>query len=219
MKTEGFTMVELLVASAAALLVVAMMSSLYPTHARAFAAGRDTQELRATLRRVADGIAREIRGLGFDPIDDPSDPSGFDGASDGLAVAEAARIEVRSDLHGASPGTAPDDRLDWGSSERVSFHRSTSTQGILQAIGGFASPLCDAVVVREGGLRFRYLDACGDELVPPAGASLAIAERRRVAAVEVTLSAEHEASRRSETVVGRTALRNRLALRCPVAGP
>lgn len=214
MKTAGFTLIELLVATTAALLVVAMIASLYPTHARAFAAGRDAQELRATLRRVSDGIAREVRGLGFDPIVDRDDATAFDGASDGLAVAETERLEVRSDLHGAAPGTPPDDRLDTGSAERVSFYRSTSTGGILQAAGGFATPLCDGVVVREGGLRFRYFDACGDELVPPAGGSLAAAERRRVTALEITLLAEHEDSGLAETVVGRATLRNRRALRC-----
>lgn len=207
---RGSALLELVVASAGALLVVAMVAGLYPTHARAYAGGRDRQELRATLRRVVDGIVREVRGLGFDPTVVPADPDGFDGASDGLSMAETSRIEVRSDLHGADSADPPDDRLDGASSERTAFQRSAATGGVTQRLGDFAVPLTDGISVGGEGLRFRYFDACGAERVPP----LDPAARAEVASVTVELAARHERSGETVAVAARTALRNRRALRC-----
>lgn len=212
---RGSALLELLVASAGALLVVAMVAGLYPTHARAYAGGRDRLELRASLRRVLDGILREIRTLGFDPIVDPTDPAAFDGAADGLAIAEAERIEVRADFRGASAGDPPDDRLDEGSAERTGFQRSTGTDSVTQRTGGLVVPLTDGLRVDAGGLRFRYLDACGVERAPPLDA----AARREIASIRVELSATHLGSSGVEQVAGRVALRNRRGLLCPGSPP
>ena len=54
----GTSVVEMLVASASALLVVALVAGTVPVHARAFNGGRDRQELRSSLRRIADAVAR-----------------------------------------------------------------------------------------------------------------------------------------------------------------
>ena len=209
-RARGSALLELVVASAGALLVVAMVAGLYPTHAGAYAGGRDRQELRATLRRVTDGIVREVRSLGFDPVVAPGDPAGFDGPAEGLAIAEAGRIEIRSDHHGAGAGDPPNDRLDESSSERTAFQRSAGTGGVTQRFGNFTAPLTEGIVVPPGGLRFRYFDACGAERLPP----LDGAARRTVGSIAVELSARHAASPDVVTVTARTALRNRRGLRC-----
>ena len=210
----GSSVVEMLVASTSALLVVALVASTVPVHARAFNGGRDRQELRSSLRRITDAVAREARSLGFDPIEVPSDPLGFDGRGDGLAIAEPTRLEMRSDHHGSGGSGAPNDRFEAASDERIAFAWSAGTRNVTQSIGGLHLSIAQGVQLRADGFRLRYFDACGRELmIPPGG--LGAADRRAVAALEVSVGGHHVGRGGSATETARVALRNRRDVLCP----
>jgi Tfp pilus assembly protein PilW len=203
----GFSVLEVLVAAASSLLILAAVGGFARAESRMVE--RESRRLRAreANRRVVAMIAREIRGAGFAPV-----AGGFDGASEGLAVAARARLEIRSDLHGTTSGDPPDGVLDPDSDERVGFSSSSSRGIISQSMGRQTMPLTLESMVPQDGLVIRYFDSCGSELVPPTGGELSPAERATVRAVTVRLTVVED----TETVTSeaRAALRNRETLRC-----
>lgn len=209
MSTEkGFTLLELLVATGASLALIAAVGGFTRAEGRMVARETRRLELREAGRRIADSIARELRGGGFAPVD-----GSFDGERDGLSVAALERIEIRADLHGATSASPPDGVLDADSDERIGFLRSAARGTVSQTIGRQTASLTVDARVPPRGLAFRYVDACGVEITPAAGDELSEDERRRVKEVDVrVVLADGVESLTSEVVA---TLRNRQGLRCP----
>jgi len=207
----GFTILEVLVAAASSLLILAAVGGFARAESRMVE--RESRRLRAreANRRVVAMIAREIRGAGFAPV-----PGGFDGAADGLAVAARAHLEIRSDLHGTTSADPPDGILDPDSDERLGFSSNPSRGVVSESMGRQTLPLTLESTVPRDGLVVRYFDACGRELVPAPGGELSLEERATVRAVAVRLTVVEG----TETVTSeaRAALRNRETLRCERAG-
>ncbi|MGH7856628.1 MAG: hypothetical protein ACREQY_04800 [Candidatus Binatia bacterium] len=203
----GFTAVEVLVATAATLLLLASVGTAAAFQRRLLARETASLERREACARVLGMIAREVRGAGFDPVADGT----FDGALDGIAVARQALLEIRSDHHGAQPGTAPDGEVDLGSDERIAFFRSPSSRSVALSLGSQTQSLTWDVVVPAGGLAFRYFDGCGRELVPEEPAGLSAEDRRRIR--RVTISIEVSAAGGTDSLAGEASafLRNRAA--------
>lgn len=203
----GFTAVEVLVATAASLVVLASVGSAAAFQRRFLSRETAALERREASIRVLGMIVREIRGAGFDPA-----PAGtFDGEREGIAIARRSVLEVRADHHGALPGTPPDGELDPGSDERVAFSRSVSSRSVALSLGNQVQSLTSGVVVPETGLAFRYFDGCGAELVPEEPAGLSAEDRRRIRRVAVSL--EVSAAGGAESFAGEASafLRNRPA--------
>jgi Tfp pilus assembly protein PilW len=207
-RPSGFTIVEIVVSLASALLVLAAAGSFSRSQSRAFerAAGHFT--IRETVRRVLATISQELRGAGFTPV-----AGSFDGSSGGLTIAEAQRIEVRADLHGPNSGDPPDGAIDDGSDERIGFLLSASRGTVSETIGRQSQPLTLDGMVPANGLGFRYFDACDVEIPVPPGGGLDDASRARVRRIAVHFLARQPGG---DTVGGDTTatLRNRGELRC-----
>lgn len=205
---RGFTLLELLVAAGSALLILASVGAFSRAEGRLVDREARRLRLREASRRVVEQIAREIRGAGFAPAS-----GSFDGSADGLAVAAADQIELRSDLHGAMAADPPDGYLDLDSDERIGFTLSASRGIVSETVGRQSLPLTLDSMVPAAGLVFRYLDACGEEISPAAGSALAADERARVRSVAVELTVEERGG--ASVVSSMTAsLRNRGGLRC-----
>lgn len=205
---RGASVVEILVASAAAFLVLASCAQTVLAQHELWRLQDSRMRLREGARRVSEAIAREIRGAGFDPL--PGGP--FDGATDGVSVATVEAIELLADRGGAPDGS-PDGAADPASDERIGFYRSAGQRSVYETIGGLVAPLLDGPEVPPGGLVFRYFDACGGELVPGV-TGLDAATRPRVASVRVRLVLEDPASRERVEAGTVVALRNRQELAC-----
>jgi Tfp pilus assembly protein PilW len=203
----GFTLLELLVSVTSSLLIVAAVGSFSRAESRMVDRESRRLRLREANRRVLEMIAREVRGAGFAPV-----PGSFDGGRDGLAVAARDRIELRSDLHGATTTDPPDGTLDVDSDERIGFFLNASRGTVSESVGRQTLPLTLDSTVSAGGLVFRYLDACGDEILPAAGTDLSADERPRVRSIAVGLTIKEGAESVAEELTA--ALRNRRSLRC-----
>jgi Tfp pilus assembly protein PilW len=197
----------MLVAVASSLSILAAVGGFARAESRML--DRECRRLRITEanRRVLEMIARELKGAGFAPV-----PGGFDGAADGLAVAGRGRIEVRSDLHGATAGDPPDGLLDVDSDERVGFVLNAARGLVSESIGRQMLPLTLESAVPPDGLWFRYFDACGEEVVPATGTELAAEERARVRSVDIRLTIREAGAALAGEV--NVTLRNRQGLRC-----
>ena len=206
--TVGLTLVELLVAVAASLLLLAAVAAFSRAQSRALE--RDSRHLRLheASRRVLGSMAREIRVAGFAPL-----AGDFDGDADGLMVAASDHFELRADLHGSSTSDPPDGELDVDSDERIGFVLNSLRGVVSQTIGRQSQPLTLDGTVPADGLVVRYFDACDEEVVVPAGGELDEVDRRRVRRLEIRLVVRERGGEMltSETTA---ALRNRQRLRC-----
>lgn len=205
---SGWTVVEMLAATACSLLILAALAGFVRGQTRFLDREGRRLALRESCRRVLDMVAREVRGAGYEPV-----AGAFDGAADGLAVASRDRIELRSDLHGSSAIDPPDGILDVDSDERIGFFLNPARGQVSETVGRQTLPLTLDFTVPANGFELRYLDACGTEIVAASGASLAAAERARVRSVAARLNVTQPgAGGVSASVV--STLRNREVLRC-----
>ncbi len=205
---SGFTLLEVLVSLASSLLIVAAVGGFSRAESRMIDRELRHLRLREANRRVLETIAREVGGAGFTPT-----AGSFDGALDGLAAAARNRIEIRSDLHGAAAEDPPDGILDADSDERIGFFVSATRRNVSESVGRQTLPLTLDSAVSPGGLVFRYLDACGDEILPVTGLDLSAEERAHVRSVVIGLTIQEGSESATDEVA--TVLRNRRSLRCP----
>jgi type II secretory pathway pseudopilin PulG len=207
-RCSGFTIVEIIVSLASALLILAAAGSFARSQSRAFERESRHFALRETVRRVLATISRELRGAGFAPVF-----GGFDGASGGLTVAETERIEVRADLHGTATSDPPDGDVDDNSDERIGFSLSRSRGLVSETIGRQSQPLTLEGMVPPNGLAFTYFDACDEEIPVPSGGGLDDANRARVRRIAVHFVARQAGG---DAIAADTTatLRNREDLRC-----
>lgn len=208
MSCRAFTLLELLVTMASSLLVLAAIGGFCRAESQLLEREARGARLREASRRVIEMVAREIRGAGFAPTSGP-----FDGAADGLSLARAERLEVRSDLHGAAGGDPPDGVVDPDSDERIGFFLNPARGLVDQTVGTQTRPLTLDSMVPANGFHLRYFDACDGEIVPPAAGALSAAERARVRRIAVALTIS-DATGSSISAEVSAALRNRGDLKC-----
>jgi Tfp pilus assembly protein PilW len=184
---DGFTAVELLVASVVGALVLVGGIELLHVHARV---ARGLQVRLASLGGAAWALSvasRDVATAGGDPR-----RTGLAA----LATAEVGRVVLGADRDG-------DGGVDPATAERVTLACLVRWLGN-QSVG-------IAATVRPSGLRFRYFAADGTELTGPGGA-LDDATRARVRLVATDL----EVTERSGTMAETTTLRAAAALRTRV---
>jgi Tfp pilus assembly protein PilW len=207
-RNRGLGLTEMLVATCSSLLIVAAVGGFARAESRLLEREARRLRLHEASRRVLDLIARELRGAGFAPV-----AGDFDGATDGLFVATPDRLEVRSDLHGASAQTPPDGRLDGDSDERIGFFLNASRGLVAETVGRQTLSLTLDSMVPAGGLLFRYFDACDLEITPAGGTELSAEQRPSVRRIAVSLVVR-DGGGEVITAEASSALRNRTGLRC-----
>jgi hypothetical protein len=200
----GLGTLELLVASAVALLAAAALGHAALLHGRVSNHERASVELREALRRVLDLASREIRGAGFDP----SSAGPFEGRTEGVLAAATSRIELCADRHGLDSADPPDGQCDSRSDERISFYGSSSG-ALFEGVGRQSLPLLPRNVIAPRGFEFGYLDACAREIAPPDDGELPPSDRPRIRAVRIRLRLEDPTSALSVSGESLVALRNR----------
>lgn len=187
----GFSLVELLLACVLGALVVGAGLELLRVHV---GVARRLQARLASTGGAAWALtvaARDAQLAGGDPA-----RAGIEA----ISSAGPERLVLASDRDGSGA-------VDADTAERVTLARSTSSGGrFVRWIGEQSIGI--AGQVRAGGLRLRYFDATGAEILPVAG-EIAPADRGRVRLVAFAL----DVTERAGTVEARSSLRAAAALR------
>jgi type II secretory pathway component PulJ len=139
-RIAGFALVELLVSTAVAGLLLAGLVLLLDTALRASTAGTARVEAQQAVRWALDRLSRELREAGFDP------------RGSGLAaieIAEPTRVRLVHD-HDEDGAIDP-------TRERVTYSWDASARILRREAGGGAQPLINDV----HALTLTYLDAAG----------------------------------------------------------
>lgn len=190
----GFTVLELLLGCVLGTLVVAAGVELLRVHV---AVARRAQAALAATGGAAWALtvaARDVQVAGGDPRR---------AGVAAIAVADAGRAVLESDRDG-------DGAVNGASDERVVLAWSSSGGGrFVRWLGSQSMSI--ASLVRSGGLRLRYFDEAGVELVP--AAELTAAQRDRVRRLALELEVRDETG----VVAARTRLRTAAALRLRLA--
>jgi len=187
----GFSLVELLLACVIGALVVGAGLELLRVHV---GVARRLQARLASTGGAAWALtvaARDAQLAGGDPA-----RAGIDA----ISSAGPERLVLGSDRDGSGA-------VDPDTAERVILARSTSSGGrFVRWLG--AQSIGIAGQVRGGGLRLRYFDAAGAEILPVAG-EITPADRARVRLVTLALDVTEHAG----TVEARSSLRTAAAVR------
>lgn len=175
----GFSMVEMLVATAIGLVGVATFLSFNRFQLFALQDQTKQVDLQKTARAMVDLFAREVRRAGMDPT--------CAGTFSGIQIGNPYKIQIKADLDssGAIDGVNEDViyrfNFENGSIERVT---TTSTEALITGVN-FA------------GSMIHYFDGSGTELIGPWG--LTSAQRDAVRRVRMELTLNDEAANPNET--------------------
>ncbi|HZP42899.1 MAG TPA: hypothetical protein VFD84_15510 [Candidatus Binatia bacterium] len=164
----GLGIVELLVGTALALVVLGALAGAVGTGARVLAAAGARGEVEDALQAALESFAFDLRRAGFDPA-----AAGIPA----LADAAADRLTTVADLDG-------DGVVDGTSEETTGWVCGGSPPRLSRIVGRQSLPLVDGL----GRCELSYLDAAGSAVAVPA-AGLGAADRARVRAVGIALEA------------------------------
>ena len=160
------SLVELLVGTALALVVLSALTAAVGTGARLLIASGARGEAEDTAQLALEALTFDVRRAGWDP------------AASGLVAvreADADRLVLAADLDG-------DGAVDDASEETAAYVCLASARRLSRLVGRQSMPLADGVT----GCGFRYLDREGAPMAIPAG-GLAAADRARIGAVALDL--------------------------------
>ena len=163
---DGFTLLELLVATALAALGAAAFTALLVATLAARRQAAGGAEAVAAVAAAVDQIARDVRLAGYDPQA---------GGVVGLPTATGATLVVAADLDG-------DGAVDTSSEEQIGYRLLNDT--LERTVGRQSLPLLDELA--PGGLLLQYLDATGGPIDPAAPGALSTI---RAVTVDLTVRA------------------------------
>jgi Tfp pilus assembly protein PilW len=169
-RRRGSTLVELLVASALALLVLGLLTSAIGHGGRLLASMGARGQAEDIVQGAIEALVFDVRRAGYDPAGAGIDP---------LSEARVDRITLQSDLDGNGAVDA--------SSEEVTAYACALAAGRLSRIIGRQSlPLADGITI----CTFSYFDATGSTIaVPAAGLDPAGRSRVRTIGLDLALTA------------------------------
>jgi len=157
------SLVELLVGTALALVVLSALTAAVGTGARLLLACGARGEAEDTAQLALEALTFDVRRAGWDP------------AAVAVREADADRLVLAADLDG-------DGAVDDTSEETTAYVCLASARRLSRLVGRQSMPLADGVT----GCGFRYLDRDGAPMAIPAG-GLGAAARARIAAVALDL--------------------------------
>jgi prepilin-type N-terminal cleavage/methylation domain-containing protein len=147
-RDHGFTLLELLIGLALALVTLGAAAALCATSVKAWQQVSARGRALAAVTEALDAVARDVRLAGYDPR-----RRGIAG----IAAADPSSITLTADLDA-------DGTIDRRSEERVAYRRSPSSGGLLRVVGRQSMVMLPDVP--PGGFHLRYFDARGAELDP-----------------------------------------------------
>jgi prepilin-type N-terminal cleavage/methylation domain-containing protein len=196
----GFTLVELLVAFAVAVLLLAGATAAFRAGAAVLEFGVDQAASQATARWAVERMIQEIRGAGYDPT------AGATYNFEALDGVTGTSLVLQNDLNGNGV-LDPAGACDPVAPERVRY-RWVGTE--LRRSANPANPDCEEVVAGGIlGLTFGYCTANGCPSGPPESWPLPPAAAIRTVHVRVTVSSDNGAGERTVLLEDRVRLRNR----------
>ena len=144
-REQGFTLVELLIAMAIALVVIGSISSAFISQRKTFAAQEQVAEMIQSARAAMDIISRELKMGGYDPT----------GAGLVGVPYSASQLQVVADLNGdgETDGTVSNDDTN----EEITYTYDGANLQIDRNTGGGAQPLAENIQ----SFTFEYYDAGG----------------------------------------------------------
>jgi type II secretory pathway component PulJ len=146
----GLTLVELTVATALALAMLATLTALLAVIVRARGRAGEVAETMVGLAGTIDQIARDVRLAGYDPV-----ARGITG----IVTPTAQSVVLRADLDGSGD-------IDASSEEQITYRLNAAGDTLQRLVGQQNLPLLSDVA--PGGLRLHYFDAAAAELDPSA---------------------------------------------------
>jgi Tfp pilus assembly protein PilW len=148
-KQDGYSIAELLVATALLLTVLGAVFSFNRFQVFALQNQTQQQELQTMGRNLVELLTREIRRAGMDPQCVKS--------FEALASARYDQVRVKSDLNG--------DGLISGVNEDVTYRYNASTKAIERTSGGVVEPLTDSKVTVSSSM-LTFFDGTGTKILP-----------------------------------------------------
>ncbi|HEV8664104.1 MAG TPA: prepilin-type N-terminal cleavage/methylation domain-containing protein [Candidatus Methylomirabilis sp.] len=209
---RGFTLLETLLATAIVAVVLGAIYTMYLANQETFLKGEARSDLQQSARIAMDEMLRTLRDLGYDPrvtgrfgFRDAANP-GTGGSCPGGSVGCATEAEIRFTLDDDGDGL-----LDDAGTERLGFRLR---DGVLQKIKPGAvlnpQPLATGITI----LRFTFLDAAGQRIPDPPGATYTLTPAQRDAVrrvrIELTASRDVQGKTQAFSLTSEALLRNPL---------
>lgn len=170
---KGFTLIELMIAMAISLIVMASIYSAYQSQQKSHDIQIQVAAMQQNLRAAMFYMEREIRMAGCDPKGDATPAAA-------IINAQPSRIEFRSDIRGNTVGSEPDGETD-DDNEHIEYRIYDALGDGVNDIGrdDKNGPGLNAIALNIDVLDFVYLDRNGNVTTVLAN----------IRAVEVTLVA------------------------------
>jgi prepilin-type N-terminal cleavage/methylation domain-containing protein len=150
----GFTLVEVLVATAVGLIAMAGFASFNISQMYAMRNQANQIDLQSSARSIADMFAREVRRAGSG-----TNVGCVSTVSTGVLVAQTSQVRIRADLDGNGVLT--------GSNEDITYTVDSINNQITRTDNGSARTDTLWSGTSISGSQLRYYDAAGGELAPP----------------------------------------------------
>jgi prepilin-type N-terminal cleavage/methylation domain-containing protein len=200
---NGFTMLELLVATAVALGFALAGWSFQRTQAQELSNQTATIDATDTIRAATGFLASELRQAGYDPRLAALTTAGSRGISD--ARSDQLWIQFDTDGDGTISAAAIDPNA-----ESVLYLYDSIQRTVTRTVASSTETLITDVY--PGGFGFEYFDANGNALTPSGSPdALTAAQRDLVASVRIRLRVSADTSAPSTLqMASRVALRNRV---------
>lgn len=148
MKDKGFSLVELLVATAVGLVVLGSMYGVFTIQNKTLGDQEEIVAMQQSVRAGMDMMAREILIAGYNPTQ---------AAFYGVTV-DAAQLQIKADLRGVNPTDPPDGIIQASSEENIVYAFDATNKRIIRNTGAGAQPFVENVEA----FAFEYLDINGD---------------------------------------------------------
>jgi type IV pilus assembly protein PilW len=148
-RANGFSLVELLVATAIGLVVLGAMYSVFTMQNKTFSKQEQIVEMHQNARAAMDMMSREIRMAGYDPVEvnfDSNPSNNFSGVT-----ANSSQLQIQADLDGNGA-------IDAASKENIVYAFDAGNKKITRNIGAGAQSFAENV----DSFTFAYLDGSGN---------------------------------------------------------
>ena len=174
LSNQGFTMVELLIAMAVALLAMAGIYSTFLNQHKSYVVQGETAAMHQNIRSAMFYMQREIRMAGCDPIGS---------ANARIITANATSINFTEDVIGNTPGSDSDGATD-DPNENITY--ALNANNLVRDTGGGNQMVAQNI----DALDFVYLDGSSPpNVLNPGGGNVPVASLDQIRSVEVTIVA------------------------------